>query len=263
MLCWLLQHQFSIADNPTAGWLWIPTKELTSRPFLNLKFGLLGMNKINVVIIEEHPVIRSAFLSLLADAEDIEVIDTVGNVDVFLEKMIHLPATFVHVVIFNVYSPNDLEIENIRRIRKAYGRIPVLVIAMYFNEIFILKSVKAGAKGILSDKTSRDEIVQAIYTLRNGYEYLGKTVTGIILNSYINRSGLNGNYQEDMSQLSAREIEVLKLICDGMTNQEIADKLFISIRTVETHKTNIMKKINLRSTVDLVKFAIRNNLIEI
>jgi len=221
------------------------------------------MNKINLVIIEEHPVIRSAFLSLLSTAEDVEVIDAVSNVDVFLEKMMHLPATFVHVVIFNVYSPNDLEIENIRRIRKAFGRIPILVIAMNFNEIFLLKSIKAGAKGILSDRTSRDEIVQAIYTLRNGYEYLGKTVTGIILNSYLNRSGFNGSNQDDMSQLSAREIEVLKLFCQGLLNQEIADKLFISIRTVETHKTNIMKKINLRSSVDLVKFAIRNNLIEI
>jgi two-component system response regulator NreC len=221
------------------------------------------MNKINIVIIEEHPVIRSAFLSLLASAEDVDVIDAVGNVDVFLEKMMHLPATFVHVIIFHVYSPNDLEIENIRRIRKAFGRIPILVMAMNFNEVFLLKSIKAGAKGILSDRTSRDEIVQAIYTLRNGYEYLGKTVTGIILNSYLNRSGFNGNNNEDMSQLSAREIEVLKLFCDGLLNQEIADKLFISIRTVETHKTNIMKKINLRSSVDLVKFAIRNNLIEI
>jgi DNA-binding CsgD family transcriptional regulator len=79
----------------------------------------------------------------------------------------------------------------------------------------------------------------------------------------LNRSGINGNTQEDMSQLSAREIEVLKLFCDGFSNQEIADKLFISIRTVESHKTNMMKKINLRSSVDLVKFAIRNNLIEL
>lgn len=221
------------------------------------------MNKINIVIIDEHPVIKSAFLSLLSDAEEIEVIDSMSNVDSFLEKMMHLPATFVHVLIYNVYSPNDLEIENIRRIRKAYGRIPILIMAMYFNEIFVLKSIKAGARGILSDRTTRDEIVQAIYTLRNGYEYLGKTITGIILNSYLNRSGFNGNAQDAMSQLSAREIEVLKLFCEGLPNQDIADKLFISIRTVETHKTNIMKKINLRSTVDLVKFAIRNNLIDI
>lgn len=221
------------------------------------------MSKINIVIIDEHPVIQQAFSALLAEAEDIELIYTVKSVDEFFGKMKHLPATYIHVIIFNCYSPTDLEIENIRRIKKAYDKMTVLLLAIYANETFILKAIKAGAKGILSDKTSRNEIVQAIYTLRNGYEYLGKTITGIVLNSYLNRSGINGNAQEDMSQLSAREIEVLKLFSDGFTNQEIADKLFISIRTVESHKTNMMKKINLRSSVDLVKFAIRNNLIEL
>lgn len=200
------------------------------------------MSKINIVIIDEHPVIQQAFSALLAEAEDIELIYTVKSVDEFFGKMKHLPATYIHVIIFNCYSPTDLEIENIRRIKKAYDKMTVLLLAIYANETFILKAIKAGAKGILSDKTSRNEIVQAIYTLRNGYEYLGKTITGIVLNSYLNRSGINGNAQEDMSQLSAREIEVLKLFSDGFTNQEIADKLFISIRTVESHKTNMMKK---------------------
>ena len=139
----------------------------------------------------------------------------------------------------------------------------ILVLAMYSNENFILKSIKAGAKGLLSNQTSRNEIVEAIYTLRNGYEYLGKTITNMVLNSYINQSRLGGNAQDDMAQLSVRELEVLKLFGDGFTNQEIADRLFISIRTVESHKNNIMKKINLRTTVDLIKFAIRNNITEI
>jgi len=201
-------------------------------------------------------------MSVLANAESIEVIDAVNNVDSLLEKMKHLPATFIQVVLLNVYNANDLEIENIKRIQKAYGKVNILAILMYSNESFIWKSIKAGAKGILSDQTSRNEIVQAIYTLRNGYEYLGKSITNIVLNSYINRSHNGATSQDYLSQLSLREIEVLKLFGEGLTNQEIADKLFISIRTVESHKNNIMKKINLRTTVDLVKFAIRNNIID-
>lgn len=221
------------------------------------------MNKINIVIIDEHPVIQSAFSALLAGAENIEIIYQVKDTEEFFKKMIHLPATFIHVVIYNSYSPTDLEIESLRKIRKTYGKLSILLLALYPSETFVLKAIKAGAKGILSDNTGRDEIVQAIYTLRNGYEYLGKMITGIVLNSYLNRSGINGTGAEEMSQLSARELEVLKLIGEGLSNQEIADKLFISIRTVESHKTNMMKKVNLRSSVDLVKFAIRNNLIEI
>jgi len=194
---------------------------------------------------------------------EIEVVDAVKNAEAFFEKMKRLPATFIQVVMYNVYNPNDLEVENIKRIKKAYGKMSILVLAMYSNENFILKSIKAGAKGLLSNQTSRNEIVEAIYTLRNGYEYLGKTITNMVLNSYINQSRLGGNAQDDMAQLSVRELEVLKLFGDGFTNQEIADRLFISIRTVESHKNNIMKKINLRTTVDLIKFAIRNNITEI
>lgn len=220
------------------------------------------MNDINIILVDEHPIVREAFMSVLANAESIEVIDAVNNVDALLEKMKHLPATFIQVVLLNVYNANDLEIENIKRIQKAYGKVNILALLMYSNESFIWKSIKAGAKGILSDQTSRNEIVQAIYTLRNGYEYLGKSITNIVLNSYINRSHNGASNQDYLSQLSLREIEVLKLFGEGLTNQEIADKLFISIRTVESHKNNIMKKINLRTTVDLVKFAIRNNIID-
>nr|NQU91055.1 response regulator transcription factor [Bacteroidota bacterium] len=221
------------------------------------------MSKIKVILIDEHPIVRSGIVSLLDSTEDIEVIEAVKGVDTFFEKMRHMPATYGQVVIFDVYNPNDLEIENIRKIKKAYGKISILVLAMYSNETFILKCIKAGAKGFLSNQTTRNEIVEAIYTLRSGYEYLGKSITNIILNSYLSHSKIGDNGQAEMAQLSLREMEVLKLFGEGHTNQEIADKLFISIRTVETHKNNIMKKINLRTTVDLVKFAIRNNIIDI
>jgi DNA-binding NarL/FixJ family response regulator len=221
------------------------------------------MSTIKVIHIDEHPIVRSGIQSVLSSAEEIEIVASVKNVDAFFEKMKHIPATFIQVVMFDIYYPNDMEIESIRRIRKAYGRLDILVLAMYSSESFILKSIKAGAKGMLSNQTSRNEIVEAIYTLRNGYEYLGKSITNIVLNSYLNRSKTGEILQDEMAQLSAREIEVLKLYGEGFTNQEIADKLFISIRTVESHKTNIMKKINLRTTVDLIKFAIRNNIVEV
>ncbi len=221
------------------------------------------MSTIRLILIDEHPIVRLGLKSILSDVDEIEIIDDVKNVDAFFEKMKHLPATSIQVVMYDIYNPNDLEIENIRRIKKAYGKINILVLAMYSNESFILKSIKAGAKGLLSNQTSRNEIIEAIYTLRNGFEYLGKTITNMVLNSYIHRSRFGGREQDDMAQLSVRELGVLKLFGEGLTNQEIADKLFISIRTVESHKNNIMKKINLRTTVDLIKFAIRNNIIEI
>ncbi|OQX73815.1 MAG: hypothetical protein B6D61_12155 [Bacteroidetes bacterium 4484_249] len=221
------------------------------------------MSAIHLIHIDEHPIVRSGINSLLSDVNEIEIVASVKNVDAFFEKMKRLPATSIQVVMYDIYNPNDLEIENIRRVKKAYGKINILILAIYSNESFILKSIKAGAKGILSNQTSRNEIVEAIYTLRNGFEYLGKTITNMVLNSYVNRSKFGGMKQDEMARLSVRELGVLKLFGEGLTNQEIADKLFVSIRTVESHKNNIMKKINLRTTVDLIKFAIRNNIIEI
>jgi two-component system response regulator NreC len=221
------------------------------------------MGNIRIIIIDEHPIVQTGLRSILKDIDDIEVVDAVKNVDLFFEKMKHMPATFVQVVMYDIYNPGDQEIENIRRIKKAFGKINILVLAMYSNDKFILKAIKSGARGLLSNQTTRNEIAEAIFTLRSGYEYLGKTITNIVLNSYLNRSKFDVGGQSEMTQLSSRELEVLRLFGEGLTNQEIADKLFISIRTVESHKNNIMKKINLRTTVDLVKFAIRNNIIEI
>ncbi len=101
-------------------------------------------------------------------------------------------------------------------------------------------------------------------TVRNGYDYYSKSISSIILKRYLNQPGsTNAIRNQPNSNLSDRELEVLKLFADSYTNQEIADKLFVSIRTVESHKNNIMRKINLKTTVDMVKFAIRNNLIEV
>lgn len=217
------------------------------------------MNKINIILVDEHPVVCAGLKSLLGDHEDFEITVSVKNVDVFLETLKHQPANYAQIVMYDAYSSTDVDVDNIKKIKKAFGKILILVVVMYPNENFILKLIKAGAKGILSDQAGRDEIVEAILTLQSGYEYLGKYITNIVLNSYLKRS----TGPEETAQLSVREFEVLKLFGEGLTNQEIADQLFISIRTVESHKTNIMRKLNVRTTVDLVKFAIRNNIVEI
>ena len=130
------------------------------------------MGKIRIIIIDEHPIVRSGLRSILRDVDDIEVVDAVKNVDLFFEKMKHLPATFLQVVMYDIYNPGDAEIENIRKINKTFGKVNILVLAMYSNEKFVMKAIKSGAKGLLSNQTSRNEIAEAIYTLRSGYEYL-------------------------------------------------------------------------------------------
>ena len=177
-----------------------------------------------------------------------------------IEKMIYDEINDDSIQVY--YFEND--IENIRLLNQRFPKAKILVLSMFKHERFILKMIKAGAKGHVSRDTNRSEILEAIYTLRNGYEFYAKTITNIILSSYLSDDDIDIKEKENRQKnLSNREMEVFKLFAEGHSNREIAEKLFISVRTVETHKNNIMKKINIKTTVDLVKFAIKNNIIEL
>lgn len=216
---------------------------------------------IKVALIEKHSVICDAISALLNGADEIEISDCHQTFDDLIETIRFKP---VHVVLTVFHNPDVANIANIKRLVEMFPKVKVLVLSLYNNENFILKLIKAGAKGHLSNDTNRSEILEAIYTLRNGYEFYAKTITNILLSNYLNQKGKDSTEkQQRQKMLSPRELEVLKHFGEGMTNREIADKLFISIRTVETHKNNIMKKINLKTTVDLVKFALKNNIIEL
>jgi two-component system response regulator NreC len=216
---------------------------------------------IRVSLIDEHPVICDAFTALLSDADDIDI---VSSSNTFSEFIYQVSDVNPNIVIPVFYKPDDENVESVRKLAYQYPKIKILVILMYHDEKRVLKMIKAGAKGHLGNDTNRSEIIEAIYTLRNGYEFYAKTITNILLGSYIRDKDINKSEKESRQKnLSMREMEIFKLFAEGISNRTIADNLFISVRTVETHKTNIMKKIGLKTTVDLVKFAIKNNIIEL
>ena len=216
---------------------------------------------IKVSIIEENPVFCDALTALLSDVDDIDITCSSNSfIDFFNKASEILP----NVVIVVFHKPCDMDVENIKKLTYSFPKTKVLVLLLYNDEKQILKMIKAGAKGHLGNDTNRSEIIEAIYTLRNGYEFYAKTITNILLSSYLADQDINTSEKEDRQRdLSAREMEIFKLFAEGYSNRSIADKLFISVRTVETHKNNIMKKIGLKTTVDLVKFAIKNNIIQL
>ena len=216
---------------------------------------------IRVVIKDSNNIVCEGIKSLLSDVNDIEITDFYNTAEELTRRVrISVP----NIILYNSYLSNDNDVMEIKKIVNDYNKARLLVLSLNTRESFILKSIKAGAKGFLTKDCSRAELVEAIYTLRSGYDYYGKSITNILLNSYLKKSGDNdGPLDKQLNILSDRELEVLKLFSESYTNSEIADKLFISIRTVESHKNNIMRKINLRTTVDLVKFAIRNNITEV
>lgn len=213
---------------------------------------------IDVIIVDTHKIVGEGIECLLNSSEEIHVRSRISSIGALASK---ISTAKYHVAMINIYTPNEEALADIKSVRKQFPNLNLLILSMHSNEHFILNTLKLGAKGYLTKDTCRNEMIEAILTLRNGYDYYGKSITNVILRGYLNKSA--EEEKNGQNPLSEREVEILKLFGEGLTNREIADQLFISVRTVESHKNNIMKKINLRTTVDLVKFAIRNNYIEI
>lgn len=216
---------------------------------------------IHIGIFDEHKIVQEGISSLLEDVDDIHV---TLKADEKIHLIENLRTTDVHVLILNIHSFSTIIQNLISQLVIAFPKIKILVLSVHNEEEFIMKIIKAGAKGFLSKDTDRNELIEAIYTIRNGHDFYSKSITHLLLNKYISKiKSEDGLTSASLKKLSSREIEILKMWGNSHSNMEIAEKLFISVRTVESHKNHIMQKLNLKTIVDLVKFGIKNNLIEI
>lgn len=219
------------------------------------------MTNIKIMLVDDHQIVRDGIKALLESLDNVQVIGEASNVPELLDK---LEITKPDIIVTDISMPEISGIELTRIINEntKYCGIKVLILSMFTNEDFIFNAIKAGAKGYLPKNTNRRELFEAVNTIYNGDEYFSESISNIILKSYIKKAK-NEDQADKKEELSVRETEILKHFAQGMSNQEIADKLFISIRTVESHKNHIMQKLELKSTVDLIKFAIKNKIVEL
>lgn len=219
------------------------------------------MDKIAVGIYDEHRLAREGLNILLSNNKEIDVLFNASSRE---ELQGRLANKSIHILIINVHSVNTPFLNLMMQIQIHHPRIKTLITSVHNDEDLILKIIKCGAKGFLARESGYQELTEAVYMLRNGHEYYSASITHLLLKKYISK--IQNDSVEGYSRLSAlssREIEIVRLWGESLTNKEIADRLFISVRTVESHKNHIMQKLNLKTAVDLVKFAIRNNIIEI
>ncbi len=213
-----------------------------------------------VMLVDDHTIVRDGIKALLTDQDDISIIGEASNGRDLLSLLkVHKP----DILLLDISLPDYSGIELCEIVRRDYPGIQVLFLSMYTSEEYIFNAIKAGAQGYLPKNISQTELLLAIRTISQGSEYFSESISNIILKSYIkkakNKEPESLNPEESLSK---RELEILKLFAEGFPNPQIAEKLFISTRTVESHKNHIMQKLGLKSTVDLVKFAIRNQIIE-
>lgn len=217
------------------------------------------MRNLEVVLVDDHQMFRDGIKSVLNEEEGISVVGEVGSGN---ELMALLSKSQPDLVITDISMPGISGIEVSKMIKSSYPTVKVLILSMHTNEEFITKAIDIGADGYLPKDTSMKELLEAIRVISHGESYFNKSISDTIIKSMINKSKSKQGAGKKAS-LTNREIEIVLLVVDGLTNKEIAEKLFISVRTVDSHKNNIMQKLNLKSSVDLVKYAIRNKMVNL
>jgi len=219
------------------------------------------MSKIKIILIDDHQIVRDGIKSLLSDNDNIEII---GEAKDAYELFELLKSQLPDVVLLDISLPTMSGIEVSKILSADFPQIKILMLSMYTSEDFIFNALKSGIHGYLPKNTTQKELLEAINSVYNGHEYFSKCISDTILRSYVNSAKHgNANSNNKLESLTVREREILQQVVEGNNNSKISEQLNISIRTVETHKTNIMRKLNLNSTVDLVKFALKNNLIDL
>lgn len=213
---------------------------------------------ITVMLVDDHTIMREGLKSLLDRTPDIEVVAQAANGVEALEK-----AGEFHpeVVVMDLTMPGMGGIEATQRIVAAHPDVKVLALSMILEKSCVVESLKAGAKGYLIKDCAGEELLGAIRTLAAGESYLCSRITELVIRDYTQLAARESSISDP--KLAKREQEVLQLIADGKNTKEIAFMLGVSIKTIDVHRSNIMKKLNLHSIAELTKYAIREGLTSI
>lgn len=213
---------------------------------------------IKVLIADDHTMFVDGIESILKLEEGVNVVGRCydgASVLAFVQKQ---PTD---IVLLDVNLPDMSGIEVCKQLAVKNPTVKVLAISMYNEESYVSEILNHGARGYILKNTGREELLKAIKTVQGGATYFSKDVTETIMKGLMNRRKSSSKTSADIPKISRREKEVLKLIAEEFTTQEIADKLFISLKTVESHRANLLAKLNARNSAGLVRISLENNLL--
>ncbi len=223
------------------------------------------MTPTKLMLVDDHSIVRDGIRLLLEQAEGLEIIDEANDGEETLDKLkIHQANTTLPVLILmDISLPGMSGIQTTQVISRLYKSVRVLMLSMHNNEDYILRSVEAGAYGYILKDSSSDEMIKAIRTIASGEKYYSSPVASIILSGYMQqlKKGSRHGRTERQSKLSNKEKEILQFLVDGMSSREIAEKLQLSVRTVDNHRANMMRRLQVRNAAELVRMAVEDKLI--
>lgn len=210
------------------------------------------MNSLRIFLADDHTVMREGLKSLVNAQADMEVIGEADNGRTALQKARELQPD---IVIMDVSMPELNGIKVTEQLKRTCQKIKVLVLTAHDESGYLRQLLQVGASGYVLKKAAAEELINAIRAVAAGGVYLDPSLAGKVVGGYVGSRRLKGTPQGN--DLSEREAEVLRLVAWGYTNKEIGSYLTISVKTVETHKANILEKLDLRSRVEMVRYALR------
>jgi len=215
-------------------------------------------SKIRILIADDHTLLRNGIRALLEDEQDIVI---VGEAEDGREAVRLAGQLKPNVVLMDIAMPLLNGLEATRQIKREHPEINVLVLTMYDHEEYFRQMLEVGASGYIIKRAAASELVSAIRAVYNGEAVLSPVITRLLLEDYLSRDARSE--ESDPNALSSREREVLQLIAEGKTSREIAEILNLSVKTVQSHRTSLMQKLDLHDRGDLIKYAIQKKIIEL
>jgi DNA-binding NarL/FixJ family response regulator len=212
------------------------------------------MNLITILLADDHDVVKRGMKMLLEDEEGIQII---GEASDGLDAIEKVKLLMPNVVILDLTMPKMNGIEAAKIISDEYPEVKILIFSMHHNKEYIVKSVENGANGYLLKDTSKEELLRAIKVVSEGRKYFPPEISEVIIDELLAKtSGTQEETRPIFEKITPKEKQILGMIVQGYNSREMADKLFLSIRTVDNHRANMMKKVKAKNTADLVKMAI-------
>jgi two-component system, NarL family, response regulator NreC len=211
---------------------------------------------VTVLLVDDHPIVRQGLRNLLDSMPDFKVVGEAGD---GLQALELIERVQPQVLVIDVVMPGLTGLEVTQRVKRQWPAVKVIVLSMQNNEAYVVSALKSGASGYILKDTGPEELVDAIRIVVKGERYLSKQLSERIINAYVSK--VDEAEVDPYDTLTNREKEILHLVAEGFTNQEIAERLYISPRTAELHRSNVLNKLSLKNQVDLVRFAIKRGIL--
>lgn len=217
------------------------------------------MSQKRILLVDDHQLIIDGLKGFFVEHEKYKVVGEANN---GAEAIKLSDVLSPDVILMDIEMPEITGIQACEEIKRTKPEIKVIIVSMHQEKELIKKLVERGADGYLLKNSSKEEVLKAIDSVVEGQPYFSQDVTLSLLNKPNGHSPSVLSDSSEIEALTEREIEILKLVAEGMTNKEIGDELFISHRTVDTHRTNLMKKLEVNNVAGLIRFAMKNGLVE-